>query len=184
MIKVGKYTYGKENIKLYHYGNKNISEIIIGKYCSISTNVKMFLNENHRIDWITTYPFGHLYEEKFYNYNKDNIFLESMSKGNGNIIIGNDVWIGDSVTIMSGVNIGDGSVIAANSHVVKNVEPYSVVGGNPSKFIKYRFDKKTIEKLLEIKWWDLDEDIINNNLKLLMSNNIEEFIENLYSSRI
>jgi virginiamycin A acetyltransferase len=70
----------------------------------------------------------------------------------GNVIIGNDVWIGSNVTIMSGVTIGDGAVIANNSHVVKNVEPYTLVGGNPAKLIKYRFSKEQIEKLLKIKW--------------------------------
>ena len=80
------------------------------------------------------------------------------------------------VTIMSGITIGDGAVIAANSHIVKNVEPYSIVGGNPAKLIKYRFTPKQIEELLEIKWWNLDENIINNNLKLFLNNDIDEFI--------
>ena len=74
----------------------------------------------------------------------------------GDVIIGNDVWIADNVTIMSGVRIGDGAVIACNSHVVKDVEPYSIVGGNPAKFIKHRFTQEQIECLLKIKWWNWD----------------------------
>jgi tetrahydrodipicolinate N-succinyltransferase len=101
----------------------------------------VFLGGNHRVDWISTYPF------------------EKQIGSNGDVNVGNDVWIGHGVTIMSGINIGDGAVIAANSHVVRNVEPYSMVGGNPAKLIKYRFDKTIIDCLLELQWWDLSEDI-------------------------
>jgi len=89
-----------------------------------------------------------------------------------------DVWIGSNVTIMSGITIGDGDgvVIANNSHVVKNVEPYSLVGGNPAKLIKYRFTKEQIEKLLEIKWWYWDDEKINKFTPIMCNNNIEEFI--------
>jgi len=94
----------------------------------------------------------------------------------GDVIIGNDVWIGQNVTIMSGISIGDGSVIANNSHVVKNVEPYSLVGGNPAKLIKYRFTTDQIEKLLKIKWWDWEDDKINMFTPLLCNPDIDEFI--------
>ena len=93
------------------------------------------------------------------------------------MIIGNDVWISANVTIMSGITIGDGAVIAHNSHVVKNVEPYSVIGGNPAKLIKYRFTPEQIEKLLEIKWWNWDDEKINEFTPLLCNNNIDEFIK-------
>ena len=87
------------------------------------------------------------------------------------------MWIGANVTVMSGINIGDGAVIANNSHVVKNVEPYSIVGGNPAKFIKYRFTPEQIEKLLEIKWWNWDDEKINKYAPLLCNENIDEFIK-------
>lgn len=90
-MQVGKYTYGASGIKLCHFGNKNISKATIGSYCSIGSGVTLLLNENHRYDWVTTYPFGNLYTDIFNNYNKNQEFLHSMSKGNGDIIIGNDV---------------------------------------------------------------------------------------------
>jgi acetyltransferase-like isoleucine patch superfamily enzyme len=171
-MKFGKYTYGNPNIKW----NNNNTKLIIGNFCSIATNVNIYLGGNHRTDWITTYPFGHIYQ---------NIFNSFDGKGhpstNGDVIIGNDVWIGDNVTIMSGVRIGDGCVIANNSHVVKNAEPYSLIGGNPAKLIKYRFKPEQIEKLLEIKWWYWDDKKINNFIHLLCNDNIDEFIKAAYT---
>jgi len=165
----GKYTYGIEKIKIYHWGEG--SKINIGSFCSIAQDTKIFLGGNHRTDWVTTYPFGHL------NLNKFNLFNgKGHPKTNGDVNIGNDVWIGNNVTIMSGISIGDGAVIACNSHVVKNIEPYSINGGNPSKLIKYRFSKMQIDNLLKIKWWDWDDNKINNNVCLLCNSNIDNFI--------
>ena len=87
------------------------------------------------------------------------------------------MWISDNVTIMSGVNIGDGAIIANNSHVVNDVEPYSLVGGNPAKLIKYRFTPQQIENLLKIKWWYWDNNKINKFTPLLCNSNIDEFIQ-------
>jgi acetyltransferase-like isoleucine patch superfamily enzyme len=163
----GKYTYGNPKI---HWENNN-AKLIVGNFCSIASNVNIYLGGNHRTDLVSTYPFGHLHQNKFNIFN--GVGLPSTK---GDVIIGNDVWIGDNVTIMSGVTIGDGAVIANNSHVVKNVEPYSLVGGNPTKLIKYRFTKEQIEKLLEIKWWYWDDQKINKFTPLLCNNNIDEFI--------
>jgi len=163
----GKYTYGSPNI---HWENEN-AELVVGSFCSIAGNVNIYLGGNHRTDWVTTYPFGTI---------NQNIFDKSTGVGHpstkGDVIIGHDVWIGTNATIMSGVTVGDGAVIANNSHVVKNVEPYSLVGGNPAKFIKYRFTPEQIEQLLEIKWWNWDDEKINNLSTLLCNNNIDEFI--------
>jgi acetyltransferase-like isoleucine patch superfamily enzyme len=164
----GKYSYGKPNI----IWNNDQAKLVIGNFCSIASNVNIYLGGNHRTDWITTYPFGHIHQDKFTEFN--GIGHPSTK---GDVIIGNDVWIGSNVTIMSGVTIGDGVVIANNSHVVKNAEPYCLIGGNPAKFIKYRFTTEQIEKLLEIKWWFMDDEKINKLTPFLCSNNIDEFIK-------
>jgi acetyltransferase-like isoleucine patch superfamily enzyme len=166
----GKYTYGINNLNIF-YSNAE-ANLIVGKFCSIAPNVNIYLGGNHRTDWVTTYPFGHINQNIFNNFNG-----HGLPSTKGNVIIGNDVWIGSNVTIMSGVTIGDGVVIANNSHVVKNAEPYSLVGGNPAKLIKYRFTKEQIEKLLEIKWWDWDDEKINEFSPLLSNSNIDEFIK-------
>jgi acetyltransferase-like isoleucine patch superfamily enzyme len=167
-MSVGKYTYGTPNVIC---GNKNV-KLIIGNFCSIATNVNIFMCGNHRTDWVTTYPFGHIHHGPFNNFKGD-----GHPSSKGDVIIGNDVWIATNVTIMSGVTIGDGAVIANNSHVVKDVEPYSMVGGNPAKIIRYRFTPEQIEKLLEIKWWFWDDAKINEFTPLLCNDNIDEFIQ-------
>jgi acetyltransferase-like isoleucine patch superfamily enzyme len=166
----GKHTYGIENLKLYFCDSG--SKLEFGNFCSIADNVNIYLGGNHNSDWVTTYPFGHINQHIFSNFNGVG---HPVTKGD--IIIGNDVWIAANVTIMSGVTIGDGAIIANNSHVVKNVEPYSIVGGNPAKFIRYRFTEEQIEKLLEIKWWNWEDEKINKFTPLLCNSNIDNFIK-------
>jgi acetyltransferase-like isoleucine patch superfamily enzyme len=167
-IKIGEQTYGRPKV----YYKDSGSRLVIGNYCSISEEVKIFLGGNHKVDWVSTYPFS-----KF-----DNIFENASSlKGHpatkGDIIIGNDVWIGYGVTILSGVTIGDGAVIAANSSVARNVNSYEIVAGNPAKAIRKRFDESTIDALLRISWWNWDEKKIVQNLPLICSNAIEAFLQ-------
>lgn len=164
----GKYTYGNPNIYSWGEGKK----VIIGNFCSIGSNCNIYIGGNHRTDWVTTYPFGHINQNIFNKFNG-----EGHPASKGDVIIGNDVWIGGNVTIMSGVTIGDGAVIANNSHIIKNVEPYSLTGGNPAKFIKYRFTPEQIEKLLEIKWWNWNDAKINELSPFLCNNNIDQFIK-------
>ena len=169
-MSIGKYTYGTHNLIIRYYNSG--SNLTVGNFCSIAENINIYLVGNHRSDWVTTYPFGHINNHIFNNFNG-----EGHPATKGDVIIGNDVWIGQNATIMSGVTIGDGAVIANNSHVVKNVEPYSLVGGNPAKFIKYRFTNEQIEKLLEIKWWNWDDEKINKFTPLLCNENIDDFIK-------
>lgn len=187
-IKIGKYTYGliEQNVhwtdKSYDYDNNyRQPELNIGKYCSIGYNVKIFLGGNHRHDWVTTYPFqamhnalSHILKNNFTNVDED---VVGYPHSNGDVIIGNDVWFGDNVTVMSGVKICDGAVIAANSTVVKDVEPYSISGGNPAKHIKYRFSEEIIKRLLEIKWWDIEESKLDKLLPYMMNNDIDLFFK-------
>ncbi len=164
--KIGDYTYGRP--KVLHWGEDVILEI--GKFCSIADDVTFFLGGNHRVDWVSTYPFNVLHQ---YFSNGKNISGHPASKGN--IIIGNDVWIGNGASIMSGVKIGDGAVIGARSVVAKDVKPYEIVVGNPAKSIKMRFDDDTIKRLLELKWWDFSIDEINQIVPLLMTDPISFF---------
>jgi acetyltransferase-like isoleucine patch superfamily enzyme len=157
-VQSGTKTYGANKIEVFQWNEGAICRI--GKYCSVADRVKIFLGGDHKVNWVSTFP------HKEQNGTK------------GDIIIGNDVWLGHGVTIMSGVTIGDGAVIAANSHVVKNVEPYTVSGGNPAKFIRYRFEKSIIDLLLELKWWDLQENEINDMKDILCSEpNHEKILE-------
>jgi acetyltransferase-like isoleucine patch superfamily enzyme len=144
---IGRYTYFTNG---YSFDE---SRVDIGNFCSIAKDVTFNTEVNHNYKTVSTYPF---YEK--WGIGKDNYYYKDK------ITIGNDVWIGMGATIMSGVKIGDGAVIAAHSVVTKDVEPYAIMGGNPAKIIKYRFDKKTINKLLKIKWWDFDDDKIKENI--------------------
>lgn len=165
---IGERTYGKPEVYFADSG----SLLVIGNYCSISERVKIFLGGNHRVEWVSTYPFS-----EFQDIFKNGKSIKGHPATKGNVNIGNDVWIGYGVTILSGVTIGDGAVIAANSSVAKNVNAYEIVAGNPAKPIKKRFDEATIAALLRIKWWNWDEKKINQNLPLICSNNIAAFLQ-------
>ena len=162
---IGDHTYGNPRVLSWGEG----TSLTIGKYCSISRNVIIFLGSEHRTDWISTYPFPVLWEEAK--------GIPGHPSTKGDVIIGNDVWIGYGVTILSGVNIGDGAVIGAGSVVTKNIPPYAVVAGNPCHVIKYRFDEGTIKKLLEIRWWDWPDQRVRENLKYICSDAMDEFIK-------
>lgn len=178
-IIVGDYTYYddfenvenfEKNVK-YHF-DFIADKLIIGKFCMIASDVKFIMNgANHLTNAISTYPFaifGKGWEEA----------MDGKSyPQKGDINIGNDVWIGYNATIMAGVTIGDGAIIATNSTVVKDVEPYSIVGGNPAIEIKKRFSEAKIAKLLKLRWWDWDIEKITKNVQHLADNDIRKIIE-------
>ena len=168
MKEVGSYTYGHDGIKIIQSGEGKT--LRIGKFCSIAEGVVVFLGANHRVDWLTTYPFGHIHENKFPKVSREH----GHPATKGDVIIGNDVWIATNAVIMSGVKVGDGAVIGAYSIVTKDVPPYTIVAGNPAKQIRKRFSDEVINKLLELKWWNMDESKINEISDILCSNDIEK----------
>jgi len=161
----GHYTYGTPEVLSFGEGRK----VKIGNFCSIAGGVRIFLGGNHRWDWVTTYPFSAIDESAAGIHGHPYI--------NGDVVIGNDVWLGLSCVIMSGVTIGDGACVAAGSVVTKDVAPYSIVGGNPAHIIRKRFTDVQIEKLLTIKWWDWSIEKIRNYYPTLLSRDIDRFIE-------
>jgi virginiamycin A acetyltransferase len=178
-IIVGDYTYYddfedvsnfEKNVK-YHFdfiGDK----LIIGKFCMIASGATFIMNGgNHLTEATSAYPFAifggawqHAMDGKTY-------------PSKGDTVIGNDVWIGHDATIMPGVHIGDGAIIATKAVVTKDVEPYSIVGGNPAKPIKKRFSEEIIARLLELKWWDWDMEKITKNVYLLTGDSLDDIIE-------
>ena len=159
LVTFGYGTYGAENLLLHSWDQK--TKCMIGKFCSLADNINVYLGGNHNTSFISTYPFGMSVELIGHR--------EGHPLSNGDINIGNDVWIGSHASIMSGVTIGDGAVIAAHSHVVKDVRPYEIVGGNPAQHIRFRFSDVEIELLLQIRWWELPEDAIFKYRDLLTS---------------
>lgn len=145
------------------------NSITVGKYCSLAAGLVIDGGFSHNTKFISTYPFN-------VNFNQCS-YLTGHPTWKGDVIIGNDVWIGEDCLIMSGVTIGDGSVIGARSIVTKDVDPYSINVGSPSRRVKQRFSDNQISDLLKIKWWDWEEDKIVENAHLLMSENIDLFIE-------
>ncbi len=160
--KVGKGTYGKPIV--HSWGEP--STLKIGKFCSISGNVHILLGGNHRTDWITTYPFPVFWD------NAKHITDQSISKGD--VLIGNDVWVGMESMILSGVKIGNGAVIGARAVVSKDVPPYSIVAGNPAVVVKKRFPDEDISTLERIQWWDWDDSKIKAAMHLLLKNKVKE----------
>lgn len=169
-MNVGKYTYGANGVEHIPLRGGNIT---IGKFCSLAKNIKIYTGRGgHRKEFISTYPFGSIYCDLFNNSDFNNLLLAD----EGNVTIGDDVWVGQNVTIMPGVNIGTGTIIANSSHVVKSCEPYSIIGGNPAKLVCKRFTQDQIDALLKIKWWEWDDSKINDNIPLICSRDIEAFI--------
>ena len=153
--------------------------IFVGKFCSIAAQVKV-INVGHNHNYISTYPFSARscnIRDKWKNCPGGIESIPVNHKPMGDLIIGNDVWIGQNVTFIGGINVSDGAVIAAESVVTKDVLAYAIVGGNPANLIKKRFSDDVIEKLLKIKWWNWSKEKIEKNLPLIGSSNIKDFIK-------
>lgn len=165
IVKKGDWTYGDPIIR------GDISNVYIGKYCSIAQNVIVDCGWGHNYNFVSTFPFNAFFEAA------KHINGHPVSKGD--ITIGNDVWIGEGSVLMGGINVGDGAVVGTNSVVTTDVKPYSIVGGVPSKHIKYRFDYTTISKLIELKWWEYPHEKIMSCVDLIMSKDVEGLINKI-----
>ena len=159
-ISVGDYTIYNDFVRdpvefernnvLYHYP-VNGDRLVIGKYCSIACGAKFLLNSaNHTLRSLSTYPFPIFYEA----WGTPVSEVSSAWDNRGDIVIGNDVWIGYEAVILSGVHIGDGAIIGARAVVTRDVEPYTIMGGVPARPIRKRYDEETIQRLLALRWWD------------------------------
>ena len=158
----------KNNI-LYHYPI-NQDRLIIGKFCSIACGAKFLFNSaNHTLKSLSNYTFPLFFEE--WELDKKNV--ASAWDNKGDIIIGNDVWIGYEAVIMAGVHIGDGAVIAARAVVTKDVPPYTIVGGTPARKIRMRFEEETIAKLQQIQWWNWPIEKIRQSLPYIMNGTVD-----------
>ena len=178
-IQIGDYTiyndfvhdpreFRKNNV-LYHYPI-NKDRLIIGKFCSIACGAKFLFNSaNHKMASLSTYTFPLFFEE--WGLEKENVAQAWDQKGD--IIIGNDVWIGYEAVILPGVTIGDGAVIGCRAVVTKDVPPYTIVGGVPAKPIRKRFDEETIKELQKIKWWDWPEEKITEKIQAIQAGDLE-----------
>ena len=161
---LGDFSYCR-GINILDVINDGSIKVEIGKFCSLAQNINFMLGADHQAGWSTTYPFNRLLgcDEK------DNSNVVSK----GSITIGNDVWIGADATVLSGVHIGDGCIVGNHAVVTKDVPPYSVIVGNPGRVVKQRFPKDKQDKLLEIKWWDWDLQMLFDALPLVQSEDIE-----------
>lgn len=178
-IEVGDYTmyndfvgnpcnFQKKNV-LYHYP-VNHDRLVIGKFCSIACGAKfLFTSANHAMHSLSTYPFPLLFEE----WGLDKADVTQAWDNKGDIVVGNDVWIGYEAVILAGVTIGDGAIIGARAVVTKDVEPYTIVGGIPAKHIRRRFSDETIAQLESMQWWNWPHERIARNIPYIQAGQID-----------
>ncbi|NSL89804.1 type B chloramphenicol O-acetyltransferase [Chitinophaga sp. Mgbs1] len=181
-IIAGKYSYYSgyyhghsfDDCARYLFPDRNdVDRLIIGSYCSIGSGVSFIMagNQGHRHDWISSFPFFYMSEIPYFRQSRDGY------QPAGDTVVGNDVWIGSEAMIMPGITIGDGAVIGSRALVTKDVEPYAIVGGNPAKLIRKRFSDHHITLLMEMKWWNWEEDILKDLMPVLCSENIDLLYE-------
>lgn len=170
-VVIGEGTYGTPVV----HGRSKDLRLVIGRYTSISSGVHVFLNADHRADWVTTFPFSAMRWRLRHH--------PGHPASKGSIEIGNDVWVGFGAIILSGVTIGDGAIVGAGAVVAKNVGPYEIVVGNPGRIIGRRFDEEITRQLLQARWWDLDRTDIVKVAPWLMSSRVTEALAMVESVR-
>ena len=160
----------EKNNVLYHYP-VNHDKLVIGKFCSIACGAKfIFTSANHTMKSLSTYPFPIFFEE----WGLDVANVADAWDNKGDIVIGNDVWIGYDAVILSGVTIGDGAIIGTRAVVTKDIPPYTIVGGVPARRIRRRFDEETVTRLLELRWWEWSDERIKENIQAIQFGSINE----------
>ena len=189
-ISVGEYTiyndfiqdpagFEKNNV-LYHYPIHR-EQLVIGKFCSIACGAKFLFNcANHALNSLSTYTFPLFYQE--WGLDKENITQAWNNKGD--IVLGNDVWIGFEAVILAGVTIGNGAIVGARAVVTKDVPPYTIVGGVPAKSIRKRFSQEVITRLEKLRWWDRPENWIRQNIHAIQAGNLEQLEEFAVQHRV
>lgn len=176
-IIVGDFTYIADSefeSHVTHHYEFNNDKLIIGKFCQIASGVEFVMNgANHQMNAVSTFPFYTLEGWEQVLPTQSDLPIK------GDTVIGNDVWIGQNATILPGVHIGDGAIIGANSVVGSNIEPYTIVVGNPARPIRKRFDNELIEIMEKLKWWDKSIEEINLLIPILTSSDLEKVKEEL-----
>ncbi len=164
--KIDRHSYGDIKVRSWNEG----AQLQIGAFCSFAAGVEIFLGGEHRTDWVTTFPFPALWKKQAGH-------ITGHPRTRGDVVIGNDVWIGAGAVIMSGIRIGDGAVVGARTVVTKDIPPYAIVAGNPSRIVRMRFSPPQIERLLDMAWWQWDDTKITHFLPLMLSENIDGFLD-------
>lgn len=164
-VRIGRYTYGQPMVRWWG----EAANLSIGKFCSIADGVEIFLGGNHRTDWVSTYPFP--------------VFRRWKARGiaghpntRGDVVIGNDVWLGAGCVILSGVTIGNGAVVGCRAVVARDVPDYAIVAGNPAAVMRMRFAPAQVDALVKSAWWDWPPDAIRSALNLLLSGDVDRFL--------
>jgi virginiamycin A acetyltransferase len=170
-FEIGEWSYGSPVVL---YANEKAT-LKVGRFCSFARNVTILLGGEHNIDWVTTYPFSAILDEAK--------AFPGHPLTRGDVTIGNDVWVARDSLIMSGITIGDGAVIGAASIIRQNVAPYSIVGGNPARHLRFRFSPEQIESLQRIAWWNWPIERVIEALPLLLGPNIQDFVSKYDSSQ-
>ena len=164
---IGAYSYGRPKVRFPESGRT----LTIGRYCSIADKVEILLGGDHRLDWVSTYPFAAMR-----GLWPDADAPADYHVSRGDVTIGNDVWLGSGCMILSGVTVGDGAVVAARAVVTRDVAPYAVVAGNPARPVRQRFDPDTVAALVASAWWDRPHAEVTRLVPLLQSGRVAELI--------
>lgn len=167
VLTLGRYTYGCPDVRSYP---GDTARVVVGSFVSIAEGVKVFVGGNHPVDWVSTYPLRVV-------FGLPGALEDGCPVSKGDVVVGNDVWLGAGATILSGVHVGNGAVVGADAVVARDVRPYAVVVGNPAREVKRRFSDEEIEGLERIAWWDWPVDRIVANVHLLSNSEVGAFLE-------